>query len=141
MEYAIHNEKGLVFSISSIEKVFEEADLGFFVDAYKLTKLFNLIQLDIKMLIDLGVISVEEDGHYPYDEIENSITTIGNHLRYKLGDDVVDNWDDTIIQGLKTEEIKKGGLLVLLRATSDSVKDVEMLFDLINMFKNLENKW
>ncbi len=147
MGYSIHGEDARVFSIDSIENLMQEADLSFFVASYKLTRLYYLVQKDIKHLLDLGILDVtesDEEFGYPYTEMEKSITFIGNHLRDKLGDDVVDEWDDLINKGLNDQEIKKGALAVLLEATSDCetvVEDTEMIYELIEYVKQVENEW
>lgn len=147
MGYSIHGEDARVFSFDSMDKLKQDADLNFFVATYKLTKLYNLVQKDIKMLIDMGVLEVSEDDEefgYPYKEMEKSIIEIGSYLRYKLGDDVVDEWDNLIINGLNDNEIKKGALAILLEATSDCeniIDETEIIYELIEYVKQVENEW
>jgi hypothetical protein len=71
----------------------------------------------------------------------NTINFIGNHLRDKLGDDIVDEWDNVIDEGLKDNEIKLGALNVLLEATSSSGDDAEMIFEIIEFVKNNEDEF
>lgn len=147
MGYSIHGDDANIFTVESMEKLTKEADLSFFVATYKLTRLYNLVQLDIKMLLDIGILeNVEDVDSYPYSDMKNSIKFIGDYLRYKLGDEVVDEWDNLIDDGLNDDEIKLGALVVLLEATSDyDSAEVEVeaqtLHKLIKYVKQIENNF
>lgn len=133
--YTIHGTEGELYDIPSMDDLIEKADLGFFVTVYKTTFLFGKVQNDIKRLIDLEIIETSEET-YPYKTVNNSLNFFRNYLSDKLGEDVVDGFEDQIITGLKDDEIKKGALLTLLQATTiddDVESSTHMMFNIMKI--------
>ena len=121
--YTIHGAEGELYDIPSMDGLIEKSDLEFFVTVYKTTFLFGRVQNDIKRLIDLKIIETDEET-YPYKSINNSLKFFREYLCEKLGEDVVEGFEDQILTGLKDDEIRKGALFTLLQATTTD-NDVE----------------